>query len=66
MGNSDFSIQPCQSKFTIWKVKVNRNFGEFVRFFRSSLTPNKFRSNLKAVLLSGFLFKLCFEFELIS
>jgi hypothetical protein len=54
MGTSDFAIQPCQSKFTIWKFKANRNFGEFVRFFQINLSPNKFGSNLKAVLLQGF------------
>jgi hypothetical protein len=39
MGTSDFDIQPCHSKFTIWKAKANRNFGEFVRFFQISLNP---------------------------
>jgi hypothetical protein len=37
METSDFTIQPCQSKFTIWKAKENKNFREFIRFF-----PNQF------------------------
>jgi hypothetical protein len=31
-GTSIFAIEPCQSKFTIWKVRSNKTFGEFVRF----------------------------------
>jgi hypothetical protein len=49
-----YAKKRCQSKFTIWKFKANRNFGEFVRFFQTNLSPNKFGSNLKAVLLQGF------------
>jgi hypothetical protein len=39
MQNANFSIQPCQSKFTFWKVMENKNFGEFIRFFPNRLAP---------------------------
>jgi hypothetical protein len=61
MGTSDSAIYPSQSKFTIWNVKANRNFGEFVRFFQTSLNPNKFGSNLKEVFLPGFLIQIIFR-----
>jgi hypothetical protein len=33
METSDFTIQPCQYKVKSWKVKANKNFGEFIIFF---------------------------------
>jgi hypothetical protein len=35
METLDFAIQPCQYKFTFWKVRANRNFQEFIRFFQT-------------------------------
>jgi hypothetical protein len=37
METADFAIQPCQSKFTFWEAKANKNFGEFPRFFQTVL-----------------------------
>jgi hypothetical protein len=37
METVDFAIQLCQSKFTFWKVKANKNFREFIRFFQIGL-----------------------------
>jgi hypothetical protein len=49
METSDFAIKPCQSKFTVWKVKGNVNFGEFFRFFQTNLNSQsiwpKFKSS---------------------
>jgi hypothetical protein len=46
----NFANQPCQSKFTFRKVKRNKNFGEFIRIFQTSLNPKeiwlKFKSSL--------------------
>jgi hypothetical protein len=33
METANFTIQPCQSQFLFWKVKVNKNFKEFTKFF---------------------------------
>jgi hypothetical protein len=33
METSIFAIQPYQNKFTFSKVKANKNFREFIRFF---------------------------------
>jgi hypothetical protein len=35
MLTTNFSIQLYQSKFILWKVKENKNFREFIRFFQS-------------------------------
>jgi hypothetical protein len=60
METSDFFIQPCQSKFTFWKVRENKNFREFIRFLQTGLSPNKFGPNSKAVLLPGILIQFLF------
>jgi hypothetical protein len=39
MEASVFTTQPCQSKFTFWKVKANKNFGEFTIIFPSQFEP---------------------------
>jgi hypothetical protein len=39
METLDFSIHPCQSKFTFGKVKANENFTEFISVFQRSLNP---------------------------
>jgi uncharacterized membrane protein len=41
MKTPDFAIQPCQSKFTFWKVKASKNFIEFTIVFQTSLNPKK-------------------------
>jgi hypothetical protein len=35
METAKFLIQLCQSKFIFQKVKANRNFREFTRFFQT-------------------------------
>jgi hypothetical protein len=52
METSDFAIQPCQSKFSIWKVKANKNFAEFIRFFQISLDSQKNWPKFKSSLAS--------------
>jgi hypothetical protein len=49
METSNLSIQPYQSKFIFLKVKANKNFRKFIRFFQTCLDPNKFSPNSKAV-----------------
>jgi hypothetical protein len=49
METSNLSIQPYQSKFILLKVKANKNFRKFIRFFQTCLDPNKFSPNSKAV-----------------
>jgi hypothetical protein len=61
MEMSSFAIQPCQSKFTFWNVEANKNFREFVRFFQTGLTTNKFGQNSKIVLLLGILIRIMFR-----
>jgi hypothetical protein len=39
METLDFAIQPCQSKFTLWKAETNKIFGEFVSFFPNWFEP---------------------------
>jgi hypothetical protein len=39
METANFSIQLCQSKFTFWKVKTDKNFREFIRFFPNMFVP---------------------------
>jgi hypothetical protein len=39
MGTRNFAIQPCQSKLTFCKVKVNMNFAEFTRIFPNQFEP---------------------------
>jgi hypothetical protein len=61
METSDFTIQPCQSKFTVWKHKANKNCGEFSRFFQTSWIPNKFGPNSKVILLPGFFVRVLIQ-----
>jgi hypothetical protein len=37
METAIFSIQLYQFKFIFWKVKGNKKFREFIRFFQSGL-----------------------------
>jgi hypothetical protein len=56
METSNLAIQPYQSKFIFSKVKANKNFGKFIRFFSNKFeSPNKFESFSKLVLILGFL-----------
>jgi hypothetical protein len=48
----NFTIQPCQSKFTFWKLKRNKNFGELIRIFQTSLNPKEIWLKLKRSLAS--------------
>jgi hypothetical protein len=61
METPDFAIQPCQSKFTFWKVKASKNFREFIRVFQTSLNPNKIGPNSKLVFLLGMLTQILFR-----
>jgi hypothetical protein len=47
METSDFAIQLCQSKFIFWKVKANKIFRKFIRFFQTGLDPQKIWSKFK-------------------
>jgi hypothetical protein len=47
-------------EFIFSKGKANKIFGEFIRFFQIIWIPNKFKSNSKSVLLSGFLIQIMF------
>jgi hypothetical protein len=37
METAYFVIQPCRSKFILWKVNANKKFEEFIRFFQTGL-----------------------------
>jgi hypothetical protein len=60
MDTLDFAIQPCKSKFTFWKLRENKNFREFNRFFQTGFSPNKFGPNSKAVSPPGILIQFMF------
>jgi hypothetical protein len=60
METLDFAIQPCQSKFTFCKVRANKKFREFIRFFQIDFSSIKFGPNSKAVLLLGILTQFVF------
>jgi hypothetical protein len=36
---SNLTMQSGQSKFIFWERKANMSFGEFARFFQTSLDP---------------------------
>jgi hypothetical protein len=61
METENFAIQQYQSIFIFWKVKANKNFNEFIRFFQSGLNLQQLWHKFKNSLFHGFLIQIMFQ-----
>jgi hypothetical protein len=46
-GTSNFYIQVSQTKFTLWRIMLRKNFGELMEFLLKGLNPFKIQGRFK-------------------
>jgi hypothetical protein len=57
-GTSNFGIYVSQAKFTLWKIMLRKNFGEFMEFFLKCLNTFKIQSNFKLDFVLEFIIEI--------
>jgi hypothetical protein len=57
-GTSNFLKQVSQSKFTVLKIMLRKNFGEFMEIFLKGLNPFKIQTKFKFDFLPKYLIQI--------